>query len=95
MPRHWNGQRLRDLRGEIPQAKLARALGVSRSRVIAWEAGEDPRFSNAVAIAELFGVTLDSFIEEERDTPTAPRGTKPPHTDDLAVAAGVGPHEGD
>lgn len=95
MARHWNGARLRELRGALPQIAIAKALKVHRSAVVAWENGSDPSLRNAIAIADLFDVTLDSFIEEERATPTEPRGTEPPHTDDLAVAAGVGPHSED
>lgn len=47
-------------------------------------------------MADAYGVTVDSFFDHgtEADTPSTARGTKPPHTDHLAVTTGVGPHEG-
>jgi transcriptional regulator with XRE-family HTH domain len=80
----------------MSQAQLADALGVHRSAVIAWEAGTAPAFVNAVAIADLFGVAVDSLLaphDEDPHTDSQSRGERNrPHLSaehDLAVTSGA------
>jgi transcriptional regulator with XRE-family HTH domain len=60
---------IRDLRKQagLSQEQMAERLGVSRQAVTRWETGlGTPDLDNIVAIADLFGVTVDSLL---RDSP--------------------------
>lgn len=63
------GQRIKELRGPLPQPELARKLNVSLRAVQKWEAGESaPQWENLVRLSEVFGVTQDYLLYGERDT---------------------------
>lgn len=54
-------------RSQMSQEQLADRLGVSRQSVSKWELGEAaPDVGNLVAIGEVFGVSLDALLKEER-----------------------------
>jgi len=60
-------EKLRNLRKEkgMSQEDLAEVLGVSRQAVSKWESGQSyPEIESLIALGELFGVTLDSFMKE-------------------------------
>lgn len=61
---------LRNLRRlhRLSQEELAEKLGVSRQAVAKWESGETvPDLTNCMALARLYGVTLDNLINYEDD----------------------------
>ena len=50
----------------LTQAKLANALGVSRTAVTMWETGKSrPRFELLPKIAQLLGCTIDDLYADE------------------------------
>ena len=56
------GTRLKDLRQEknMGQIALAKALGVGKSIISAWETGKsEPTLSNLIKIANFFNISLD------------------------------------
>lgn len=70
------GETIYRLRTEknMSQGDLADALGVSRQSVSKWENGNaTPDLDKLVRMAKLFGVTLDSLVDEQAPTvPAAP-----------------------
>ena len=68
---------LRKIHG-FSQEALAEKVGVSRQAIAKWEAGETvPDLENCLALAELYGVTVDDLIRYEPDAagiPIAPKG---------------------
>ena len=60
------------------QEVLAEKIGVSRQAIAKWEAGETvPDLENCIALADLYGVTVDDLIRYEPDAqgvPIAPKG---------------------
>lgn len=68
---------LRKIHG-FSQEALAEKVGVSRQAIAKWEAGETvPDLENCIALAELYGVTVDDLIRYEPDAagiPIAPKG---------------------
>ena len=66
-------------RAGLSQEQLADRLGVTRQSVSKWEGGAAvPELGKLVALADLFGVTLDDLVREERElpepgTPLSPR----------------------
>lgn len=64
-------ERIKNLRKDagLSQEQMAERLGVSRQAVTRWETGlGTPDLDNLVAVADLFGVTVDALL---RDTPAA------------------------
>ena len=64
--------RIRELRQEkqLSQEELARRLGVDRSSVARWETGSNnPRMEKLLALAKIFGCSLDELIRENRKAP--------------------------
>jgi len=59
-----NIRRLRKLRG-WNQTQLAERLGVSQFAVSVWERGGGLEYANLIAVADLFGVTLDELTRTE------------------------------
>ena len=60
--------KLVELRKEhnLSQEELATSLGVSRQAVSKWERGEaSPDTDNLVALAKLYGISLDELLEME------------------------------
>lgn len=55
---------------EMRPADLARAVGVDRSAVHAWQNGIPPTVSNLQKIAGAFGVPIRELIEDPLDTET-------------------------
>lgn len=63
-------QRLAELRREkgYSQEELAERLGLSRQAVSKWERAESsPDTGNLVALAKLYGVTLDELLRFDED----------------------------
>lgn len=62
-------QRLRKLRG-MSQEELGEQLGVSRQTISKWENGSAyPDMLNLMTISDFFGVTIDSMISGETQSP--------------------------
>jgi transcriptional regulator with XRE-family HTH domain len=60
------GQRIKDLRGPLPQPELARRLGVSLRAVQKWEGGDSaPQWENLVALSKFFSVSQDFLLYGE------------------------------
>lgn len=57
------GQRLRELRGEIPREKVAEAVGISVSALTMYETGQRiPRDQIKVKLAEHYGSTVQDIF---------------------------------
>lgn len=77
MARHtWNGEVARDLRegAGLKPDEVADHLGVHRATVFAWEAGRDPQLRHAMALADLYGVSIDALFIHEPEADTASNG---------------------
>ncbi|HIW77420.1 MULTISPECIES: helix-turn-helix transcriptional regulator [Gordonibacter] len=76
----------------LSQGDLARALGLSRQAVSKWERGESsPDTNNLIALATLYGVTLDELVGPLGDQPA---GGVSGEAGVLATTAVLdGPHE--
>ena len=62
------GGRIKDTReaAGMSQSDLARAAGIPRQYVSAWEAGAwDPGLQNLVVLSNVLGITLDQLMKEE------------------------------
>ncbi len=71
--------RIRELRQkkELSQEELARLLGVDRSAVAKWETGGNfPRAENMIAMARLFGCSLDEMMSTGIDMNNQPAADK-------------------
>lgn len=69
MLRRWSGETaltFRKLKGLKPE-DVAERLGVHRGSVYAWEGGREPQLRYAVALADLYEVSLDSFFVAHAD----------------------------
>lgn len=52
----------------LSQKALAAKLGVAQSMVSCWETGENaPNIKNAVALAKIFGCTVDDLLGGDAD----------------------------
>lgn len=59
----------------LSQEEMARRLHVSRQAVSRWESGSAlPDAANIVQLSDLFGVTADDLLRDERDVADAPSG---------------------
>lgn len=70
MSRMWSGQVAAEARQKAGFARpddAAEAIGVHRASVYAWEGGREPQLRHAVALAALYGVTLDSLFTHDGD----------------------------
>lgn len=57
---------VRRLAAGLYQEDVAAALNVDRSAVAQWETGRaKPTFDNLVALAKLYGCTVDDFIDKK------------------------------
>lgn len=64
-----NLQRARERKGETQMAASAR-LGIAQARISAIEAyGEVPKLRGALAIAKAYGVKLEDFFKDVKNTP--------------------------
>ncbi|MGL4790266.1 MAG: helix-turn-helix domain-containing protein [Anaerotignaceae bacterium] len=66
-------EKLKQLRtkNEYSQEQLAEMLNVSRQAITKWESGKGmPDISNIKMIASLFGVTLDSLLDDVEEVQT-------------------------
>lgn len=63
---------------DMSQEDVAEKIGVSRQAVAKWEAGvTTPDIVNCIALAELFGVSLDDLVnysQDKKGLPIPPRG---------------------
>jgi transcriptional regulator with XRE-family HTH domain len=62
------GQKIKQLRkdSKMSQGDLADKLGIDRTNVSAWETDKaDPRWANIKAMAKLFDVSVEAFLEED------------------------------
>lgn len=58
-----NNLRLYRTQNGMTQEQLAERIGVSRQAVAKWEKGETlPDIDNVIALADLYGVTVDSLV---------------------------------
>ena len=74
-------ERIYSLRKErgLSQERLAEAVGVSRQTVSKWERGAaEPALEKLRALAEVFGVSLDSLAGGAEDAPAARGAPKSP-----------------
>lgn len=85
MSRTWSGQVAAEARRSAGYERpddAAEAIGVHRASVYAWEAGREPQLRHAVALAALYGVTLDSLFthapQSTTDEPRRGKDTKTP-----------------
>ena len=61
---------LRFAHGELTQAQLAEAVGVTRQTIIAIEQGKySPSLELAFQLSRLFGMTIDDLFEYPTDAP--------------------------
>ncbi len=50
----------------MTQVQVAKAIGITRSAVNSWEMGQSvPQVRHVIALSALFGITLDSFVDED------------------------------
>lgn len=74
------GQNVLSLRTKkgLTQEELAQEIGVARQTVAKWESGEAiPDLDNAIRMAEIFDISLDSLVHHDEETvgyPIPPRG---------------------
>lgn len=83
------GSRIIELRGErgLSQEGLANQLGLSRQAVSRWERGEAlPDTENLIALADLFGVTLDELVRPGRKDGDGQTGAQAPSPEDAPEA---------
>ena len=72
--------RLVQLRKEngLSQEALASKLGVSRQAISKWERAEaSPDTDNLIALAEIYGITLDALLDSEKEIPNAEPKAEP------------------
>lgn len=72
--------RLVQLRKEkgLSQEALAAKLGVSRQAISKWERAEaSPDTDNLIALAEIYGITLDALLDSEKEIPSAEPKAEP------------------
>ena len=56
------------VRCKMTQEFVAERLGVSRQAVSKWESGaSDPSMSNLIALAKLYGVTVEDILSQVKD----------------------------
>ena len=56
------------VRYKMTQEFVAERLGVSRQAVSKWESGaSDPSMSNLIALAKLYGVTVEDILSQVKD----------------------------
>ena len=66
--------RLRELRNKsgLTQNEIASKLGVSGQTILNWENGiYEPKISQLIQLADLFGVTVDYLIEHKNNSKKA------------------------
>ena len=57
------------VRCKMTQEFVAERLGVSRQAVSKWESGaSDPSMSNLIALAKLYGVTVEDILSQVKDS---------------------------
>lgn len=62
------GERIRTLRGPVPQPVLANKLGISLRAIQKWESGESaPQWDNLVRLSKHFQVTQDYLLYGDRE----------------------------
>ena len=79
---------LKKLREEhkLSQAKLAKILGVAQSTVGMWESGKNkPEYNTLVKLAEIFNVSTDYIVGNDRPLPEGAIGVKIPVLGDIAA----------
>lgn len=69
---------------------MADATGTHRASVYGWEAGREPQMRHALALADLYGIQINSLFahDQDADTPAIAGEESTPTTDgDPAAAA--------
>ena len=62
----------------LSQEKLADEMNVSRQAVSKWESGNVmPSLDNLIYLSKLYGVTIDSLIDDSQDLPPEPAPPEP------------------
>lgn len=73
-------ERLAFLRREkgLSQQELADEMNVTRQAISKWESGNVmPNLDNLICLSKLYGVTIDSLIDDVQDTPPEPAPSEP------------------
>ncbi len=73
-------KKLAELRKErgLSQMELAERLDVTRQAVSRWETGDAaPSLENLISLGELYGVTLDDLVRDEKPVPAPPDPASP------------------
>lgn len=97
MGHHWNPSVVREARRNlgIRQEDLARAVGVERKTIVAWEQGRTPPLTKAADIAKELDIPLDDLVichEGEPVMALSGHGKRNPHHPtrrDLSVMRGA------
>lgn len=87
------GDRIRELRGSVPQPRIAEQVGVTLRAYQEWEAGGGIGWDNLVKLAETFGVS-EEYVEygvSGRPRPGTDLGRLERKLDALLVHAGIDP----
>lgn len=64
-------------RAGLKPEQVAEATGTHRASVYGWEAGREPQMRHALALADLYGVSIDSlFIHEPEAREASTAGGK-------------------
>jgi transcriptional regulator with XRE-family HTH domain len=90
--RNWSGEAAKAARlaAEMRPDAVADVLGVDRSSVYGWEQGREPQMRHVLALAELYGVAIDSlFVHADHD------GDGTADADALAASDGDSPANAD
>lgn len=78
-------EKLRTLRSETSQDKLAEKTGMSQSRIARIEKGSEPRASELIAFSEYFGVSICELLDLQESSngyiPTMPDALKSVYPD--------------
>ena len=62
----------------LSQENLADEMNVSRQAVSKWESGNVmPSLDNLIYLSKLYGVTIDSLIDDSQDLPPEPAPPEP------------------
>lgn len=91
--RRWSGETAREARiaAGLKPEEVATATSTHRATVYGWEAGREPQMRHALALADLYGISIDSLFVHDAEAFTGPAGDA--HEDQESpgnLSAGVG-----
>lgn len=72
--RTWSGKAAKGARASLglKADEVAERLDVDRASIYGWEAGREPQLRNALRLADLYGVSIDSLFVHEDESTTPP-----------------------